>query len=185
MKIYISCDVETNGPIPNPNSILQLGAAAFDLEGKLLSTFSANLEELPGGSACEKTMEWWSKQGDLYEKTRENQMPPEKVFKDFVLWIESQGRSPVFVGYPGAWDFSFVYWYLIRFVGRSPFSHSALDIKTLIAVAQDCHYRSATKANIPREWLPEKAHTHVAVDDAIEQGELFFNVLKSMGKTLA
>jgi len=34
------------------------------------------------------------------------------------------------VGYPAAFDFLFVYWYLIRFTGESPFSHSALDLKT-------------------------------------------------------
>jgi hypothetical protein len=37
---------------------------------------------------------------------------------------------PVFVGYPAAFDFMFVYWYLIRFAGESLFPQSALDIKT-------------------------------------------------------
>jgi len=36
----------------------------------------------------------------------------------------------VFVGYLAAFDFMFVHWYLVRFTGSSPFSHSALDIKT-------------------------------------------------------
>jgi len=35
--------------------------------------------------------------------------------------------KPVFVGYPAGFDFLFVYWYLIRFTGESPFSFSALD----------------------------------------------------------
>lgn len=180
MTVYISCDVETNGPIPNPNSILQLGAAAFSREGELLSTYTANLEELSGGSACEKTMKWWAGQGDLYEKTRENQISPREAFEAFVNWIDSQGSGPIFVGYPAAWDFSFVYWYLINFVGRSPFAHSALDIKTLLAVAMNCQYRSATKRNMPSAFRSDSSHTHVAVDDAIEQGELFFNLAKAL-----
>lgn len=53
MTVFISCDIETNGPIPNPNSILQLGAAAFDRNGELISTYQVNLEELPGGTLRE------------------------------------------------------------------------------------------------------------------------------------
>jgi hypothetical protein len=35
----------------------------------------------------------------------------------------------VFVAYPAGFDFLFMYWYMIRFVGESPFSFSALGIK--------------------------------------------------------
>ena len=42
----------------------------------------------------------------------------------YVEWIKSLKGKPVFVAYPAGFDFLFVYWYLIRFVGESPFSHS-------------------------------------------------------------
>lgn len=185
MTVFISCDIETNGPIPNPNSMLQLGAAAFDRSGELISTYQVNLEELPGGERCEKTMKWWAEQGDLFEKTRQNMVPPEKAMLEFCNWVEEtcRGRGkPVFAGYPVAWDFSFVFWYLIRFVGRSPFSHSALDIKTLAAVALDkeLDYRQVSKSSMPRDWFSESLHTHVAVDDAVEQGELMFKIFEAI-----
>ncbi len=50
MEIYVSTDIETDGPIPGPNSMLSFGSAAFTAEGRLLSTFEANLEALPGAS---------------------------------------------------------------------------------------------------------------------------------------
>ena len=102
---------------------------------------------------------------------------------EYVAWLEALPGKPVFVAYPAGFDFTFVYWYLIRFAGRSPFSHSALDVKTLAMAALGCGYRDATKRNMPREWFPPDApHTHVALDDAIEQGKLFVNVLREVGK---
>jgi hypothetical protein len=96
----------------------------------------------------------------------------------YVDWLEKLPGKPVFVGYPVAFDFLFVYWYLIRFVGRSPFSHSALDIKTLAMDRLRVDYRQATKRNMPKRWFSARPHTHVALDDAIEQGELFCNILR-------
>ena len=49
---------------------------------------------------------------------------------EYVAWLKARAGQPVFVAYPAAYDFMFVYWYLIRFAGESPFSHSALDIRS-------------------------------------------------------
>lgn len=50
--------------------------------------------------------------------------------REYAVWLKGLPRKPVFVAYPAGFDFTFVYRYLIRFTGHSPFSHSALDIKT-------------------------------------------------------
>ena len=81
---------------------------------------------------------------------------------------------------PAAFDFMFVYWYLIRFVGRSPFSFSALDIKTMAMVMLRKDYRRSTKNNMPKRWLDPVPHRHVALQDAIEQGALFCNMLSEL-----
>ena len=37
---------------------------------------------------------------------------------------------------------------------------------------------------MPKHWFDEYAHTHVALDDAIEQGALFCNMLaENLGKS--
>ena len=76
-------------------------------------------------------------------------------------------------------DFLFVYWHLMRFAGESPFSHSALDIKTYAMAMVKTGYRDATKRNMPKRWFDDLPHTHVALDDAIEQGALFCNMLRA------
>ena len=39
---------EADGPIPGPHSMPSIGAAAYTADKVLVSTFSANLETLPG-----------------------------------------------------------------------------------------------------------------------------------------
>src|SRR5437588_384493 len=85
--------------------------------------------------------------------------------------------AEVFVGHPAAYDFMFVYWYLIRFAGESPFSHSALDVKSYAMAVLGTEYRASVKRNMPREWFDDLPHTHVALDDARGQGALFCNML--------
>ena len=58
-EIYISTDVESDGPIPGPHSMLSFASAAYLANKTLLGTFSANLELLPGASGHPDTMEWW------------------------------------------------------------------------------------------------------------------------------
>lgn len=38
-------------------------------------------------------------------------------------------------------------------------------------------YRKSVKRNMPKRWFDEFEHTQVALDDAIEQGALFCNIL--------
>jgi len=67
----------------------------------------------------------------------------------------------------------------MRFVGESPFSHSALDMKTYAMAVLKTGYRDSTKRNMPGSWFDKLPHTHVALDDAIAQGALFCNMLKA------
>ena len=61
-----------------------------------------------------------------------------------------------------------------------PFRRRAIDIKTLAMVAMGSGYRPTMRTNLPKHWLPRARHTHVAVDDAIEQGELFMNLVREL-----
>jgi len=184
-EIYISTDVETDGPIPGPHSMLSFGSAAYTLDKRLIATFSANLETLPGASGYPETMDWWETQAEAWAACRTNPQPPGVVMQRYADWIDALPGKAVFVGYPVAFDFLFVYWYLMRFVGYSPFSHSALDIKTYAMALLKRPYRRISKQTMPTEWFDPLPHTHVALDDAIAQGALFCNLLKINGATEA
>jgi hypothetical protein len=179
-EIYVSTDIESDGPIPGPFSMLSLGSAAFAPDKTLLATFSANLETLPGAAGDPTTMAWWRAHPEAWAACRADPRPPADVMGDYVAWIERLPGRPVFVAYPLGFDFTFVYWYLIRFAGRSPFSHSGLDMKTLAMALLKRPYRESTKRHMPRRWFDAAPHTHVALDDAIGQGRLFCNMLSDL-----
>ncbi len=176
-EIYVSTDVEADGPIPGPHSMLSFGSAAYQADKTLLDTFSANLELLPGAEGHPRTMRWWATQPEAWAACRADTRPPEEVMPEYVRWVRGLGGKPVFVAYPAGFDFTFVYWYLMRFAGESPFSHSALDVKTYAMALLGKPYRQSTKRNMPRRWFDDLPHSHVALDDAIEQGALFCNML--------
>lgn len=178
-EIYISTDVETDGPIPGPHSMLSFASAAYTPNKELVSTFTANLELLDGANADPKTAQWWATQPDAWAACRTDLEQPESAMQRYVAWVKGLQGKPVFVAYPAGFDFLFVYWYLIRFVGESPFSHSALDIKSYAMALLKTEYRNSTKRNMPKSWFDPLPHTHIALDDAIEQGALFCNMLQA------
>ncbi len=182
-EIYISCDVEADGKIPGQSSMLSFGAAAYSLPKTLVSTFAANLELLPEATPDPETMSWWQTQPDAWKACRTNLEDPKAAMTRFVDWIRKLPGQPVFVGYPVAYDFMWVYWYLIRYVGQSPFSHSALDMKTLAMALLKKPYRQSTKKSIPKSWFDDLPHTHQALDDAIEQGALLCNMMARLKST--
>jgi hypothetical protein len=177
-EIYVSTDVEADGPIPGPHSMLSFGSAAYLADKTLLATFSVNLELLPAAAPDPKTAEFWERNPDAWRAARADCQPPGEAMPAYVRWLKALPGKPVFVGYPASFDFMFVYWYLIRFAGESPFSHSALDIKTFAMFLLKDDYRNATKRNMPKRWFDDLPHSHVALDDAIEQGALFCNMLR-------
>src|SRR5438270_2099273 len=176
-EIYVSTDVETDGPIPGPHSMLSFGSAAYRADKTLVGTFSANLQTLPGAAGHPETMAWWKTQPEAWQAARTDPQDPADAMPAYVAWLKALPGRPVFVAYPAAFDFLFVYWYLIRFAGESPFSHSALDVKTYAMALLNKGYRESVKRNMPAEWFDDIPHTHVALDDALGQGALFCNML--------
>ena len=122
-------------------------------------------------------MAWWQTQPEAWAAARSEPQDPAVALPAYVAWLKSLPGTPVFVAYPAGFDFLFVYWYLIRFAGESPFSFSALDIKTYAMALLKKEYRQSVKRNMPRRWFDPLPHTHRALDDAIDQGALFCNML--------
>lgn len=178
-EFYISTDIETNGPIPSLYSMLSFGSAVFTPRGEMIDTFTANLQTLPEATTDADTMAWWNlpKNQEAYAATRVNPELPKVVMDRYVEWLK-QYKPCVFVGYPAGFDFTFIYWYLIAFTGYSPFSFSALDMKSYAMAKLGTSYRETVKRNFPSIWKKtNRKHTHVALDDAIEQGQIFMNML--------
>lgn len=176
-EIYVSVDIEADGPIPGPHSMLSLGSAAYTADKTLLCTYSANLDFLPNASADARTMNWWAQFPEAWEACRRDTRPPQEVMHEYAAWLEALPGKPIFIGWPAAWDFMWVYWYLIRFTGKRPFSESVLDIRSYAMGMRKTPFLKTGKHYLPKRWFDPLPHTHVALDDALEQGALFCNML--------
>lgn len=179
-EVYVSIDIETNGPIPGPYSMLSLGAAAF-LEGDTtpVSTFEINLHPLPGAQEHPDTMVWWNKQDpEVWAHVTSNPQDPAHAMQALSEWVYALPGSPVLVVYP-TWDALWVTWYTQYFLGRSPFGLGALDIKSMSFGLLSNSFKGTTKQSMPKDvMLGLPPHTHRALDDAIEQGIIFIRLLK-------
>ena len=177
-EIYVSTDVETDGPAPRMNSMLSFASAAYLSDKTLIGTFSANLETLKEASADPATMDWWKSRPLAWQTCRRDPKSPRIVMPKYHLWLNELPGNPVFVGYPAAFDFMFITYYLYRFAGESPFSYFALDIKTYaMAIMKKKRFYGVNKDSMPKHWFDKLPNSHIALDDAMAQGILFCNML--------
>lgn len=107
---------------------------------------------------------------------------PAIAMSEAVSWVRDvcgEDRA-VLVAYPVAFDWSFLFWYFERFTDHgSPFGHSScLDIRTLFLALAGTVFDDASKDAMPAFLRAIAPHTHDALDDAVEQGELFANIFE-------
>lgn len=183
--IYVSTDVETDGPIPGPNSMLSFGSVALDVSNLSdlreceISSFSANLELLPDASPDPETQHFWSDNAEAYAMTRVDARPPREALGMYSAWLRSLPGTPVFVGYPATFDFMFVHWYLIKFTGSDPYGFQGLDMKSYASALLGNDFKKTKKESMPKRWFRHcQPHNHVAIDDAREQGLIFLSMYK-------
>jgi hypothetical protein len=182
-EIYVSTDVEADGRVPGLSSMLSFASAAFDINKKLRGTFSANLELLPGATPHPETTAFWNESAAnkaAYAETRKNLETPKDAMIRYNEWILSLGGAPIFVGYPAAFDFKWIDYYGHAFIGDNPFGFSrCIDVKSYAyAVLKKPNFLRTTKRNMPKSWFDDLPHTHIALDDAIEQGAMWINLLR-------
>ncbi|GAA0738323.1 exonuclease [Dactylosporangium roseum] len=181
--VYFSLDVEADGPIPGPYSMVSVGLA---VAGRFDGTFTAAdpaadtfYRELRPISA-DFVPEALAVSGLDREALLRDGADPVTAMAELTAWVSRTAGAdrPVIVAYPAVFDWMFLYWYLLRFTGESIFGHSGcLDMKTFYAVRAGVPIGAAVKGRMPKHLLSKRRHTHHALDDAIEQAELFANLM--------
>jgi Exonuclease len=186
---YFSADVETDGPIPGPFSILSFGivyAGSFD--GKQFNRpqeYDQTLyKELRPISETFEPEALRVNGLDRWRLCLEGESP-EKAMTETCQWIKRVAGSarPVLVAYPLSFDWTWLYWYFIRFSAEgSPFDYSrCFDIKTALAVKASIPISEASRSRINPLLRPKRSHSHHALEDAMEQAELFANIFEWRG----
>lgn len=186
MDIYFSADIETDGSIPGPYSILSFAlvyAGAFDGETFYRPTaydhrFYTELRPI----SDQFELEALSVNGLDRDNLIENGEDPSNAMTRAADWVRqiSGSGEPVFVAYPLSFDWSWLYWYFVKFsLSGSPFGYSrCFDVKTAMAVKLGRTINGSGRNNVPEQLRSMNRHTHHALDDAIEQAEIFANLFE-------
>lgn len=192
-EYYLSVDIETDGPIPGDYSMLSLGAAAFryttdidvmgtSSEWALIGTFTSNLETLPGAKVDHDTIvNFWRQFPDAWREATKNPKPPTLALFEFINWTKAYPGAAL-VCDPSGFDFTFLRWYLVHFGFMVPFSFDCIDMDSYAAGKLNRAFIETHKKVILERWpLPDhiEPHNHVALTDAIEQGEIFMRMRAS------
>jgi len=187
--IYFSADVETDGPIPGPFSMLSFAivpsgrfdGARFERPSHYDDIFYREIR--PISDAFE--VEALRVNGIDRERLITQGCDPAQAMTDAARWVldRSHGGTPILVAYPLSFDWTWLYWYLTRFSKLGcPFNHSrCFDLRTAFAVKARQPVSVSGRNNLPASLLPDRAHTHDARDDAIEQAEIFANLFAWAG----
>jgi hypothetical protein len=190
VDVYFSADVETDGPIPGPYSMLSFGlVVAGTYDGQRFErplsydrTFYAELQPISDLFEPEALRV----NGLNRERLLTHGLSPSVAMTSAAQWVldHAGGGQPVLVAYPLSFDWSWLYWYFVRFArGGSPFEHSrCFDLKTAFAVKSGLPIAQSGRSRIPAELRGTHAHTHNALADAVEQAEIFANVFLWSGK---
>jgi DNA polymerase III epsilon subunit-like protein len=182
--VYFSADVEADGPIPGEYSMLSFGfAVAGRFDGKSFdecdpseATFYRELKPITD----QVDPEALAVAGLDRTKLARDGTEPSDAMRAAATWVSAYaaGARPVLVAYPLGFDWMFLHWYFIRFLGSSPFGFSsALDIKTIYQQKARVTLDHAGLKDLPVELSPKREHTHNALDDAVEQAEILQRLL--------
>jgi hypothetical protein len=173
-KLYVSIDCEYTGPIPPKYSLLSIGACLVDNPDV---RFYVEIKPLEGATATDSARDVLGDQ--FLVKCEEQGSSPEAAMRSFAEWLEKnvQGK-PIGVFFNAPSDFLFVSWYFHTYLGYNPLGINAIDMKGVYMGKFGKAWRQTNKRAIYDAGFKTSAkHTHNALDDAIEQAELFRMIL--------
>lgn len=190
VDIYFSADIETDGQIPGPNSMLSFAltyAGAFDGERFYRpNSYSISFYRELRPISNDYDSEALAVNGLDRQRLVGAGTDPFEAMTEAAQWVKriAGQYDPICVAYPLSFDWSWLYWYFVRFSHEgSPFGFSrCFDLKTAVAVKLGRTISGSGRDRIPHRLKSYRNHTHNALDDAIEQAEIFANIFEVKGQ---
>jgi hypothetical protein len=175
-ELYIAVDVEADGPIPGPYSMISLGMAVV---GRPDLTFYTELKPISDEFVPAALAVSGLDRDRLLREAPHAQEAMTAAHR-WVNGLRDTGR-PVFLAGPAVWDGMFVHWYFMRFTGKSPFgaTGSGIDLRSYWMGKTGCEWVQSRKGTIKSTLgLTGLPHTHHAGADAVELAQVFEAVVR-------
>jgi ribonuclease T len=167
-EVYISVDVEAAGPIPATYSMLSLGAVAVDDPDTTLYIEFRPINE----NSVPEAMKVVGRTLQDFRRTGREPKEAMIAFRDWLGSVVNSGKL-VFVGFNATFDWAFVNFYFQYYLNENPFGFGGIDIKSYYMGMTGCSWEDTRSSRIAPELKGASPHTHNALDDAIEQAEMF------------
>lgn len=182
MTTYVSVDVEAASLVPNTNSLLSVGACAYDGDNNF------NLyHRVIGGTQTNgvewetSTYEWWTDFEQDAARKRLDALAPRvqpygtellNTAEDFYDWCIGLDDNLLFVAWPASYDYPFIQLLFKNAAIPNPFNYRTVDVKSfacgVLGLEFDCD-----RSEFP-EWFAEKPEfPHDALSDSIAQMHVF------------
>lgn len=173
-EIYVSVDIEASGPVPPTYSMLSLGACLVHDPDQ---DFYAELKPIGTAAVPEAMAVVGRTMDDFATRGRE----PADAMTAFCDWLAEIGHDTdlVFVGFNATFDWAFVNWYFLEYVGRNPFGIGGLDIKSFYMGQAGVRWADTRSSRLPPHLQEEDAQEHHALADAARQARLFRKLLRT------
>lgn len=173
-EYYISLDVETAGPNPADYSLLSIGACAVSDPQQ---SFYVELQPVNDNAESEALSVSRLTLAGLAARGAE----PREAMARLEAWlgeIVPPGSVPVCVAFNAAFDWMFLCDYFHRYLGRNPFGHAAIDVKSLYMGLSGATWAETAMVYLAPRYLEDRQLTHNALEDAREQAVLFRKLLE-------
>jgi ribonuclease T len=178
--IFISVDIESDGPIPGDYSMLSLGACVV---GKVDQTFYIEFKPISKQFQVE-ALEVSGLNRLGLERTG---VDPIHALRSFESWVKeiAGDTKPIFLANNAGFDWMFVCWYFWHFLGRNPFGHSSCDIRSYIMGAFGNSWEESSLKKLPISIGLSAALTHNALEDALAQAPILDGVAAEREERIA
>jgi DNA polymerase III epsilon subunit-like protein len=173
-EVYICVDIESAGPVPGDYSLLSIGACtifepqqSFYIE---LKPINHKLTE-EASAIHQLSLERLKKEG----------ASPRKAFTRFEEWLKGQAgasQQPIFVAFNAPFDWMFINYYFLHYLGHNPFGHAAIDIKAFYMGLAGVPWSETSWRYISPKYVTAEHLTHHALQDALDQADIFKKMLE-------
>lgn len=167
-EVFISLDIEASGPMPPDFSMLSIGAVCVDDDQREFYRELKPISDRFDPGALKVT-------GFDLEALKRTGVDPVAAISELSAWVTEMagpGGRPIMVGFNAPFDWAFVNYYFLHFLGQNPFGIGAIDIKALYMGATGCSWDETRSSHFPLPRQSER-QKHNALADARYQAELF------------
>lgn len=194
--LYLSFDVETDGPSPLVNNLLSIAIVGLEENtSNIVFEFESNINQLPTHTPDANCMKYFwlkPKQKKAWEYLQINKRDYIEVFEDLSkkIFELSNKYELVWIAYPACFDWMFLksYYELAKnnSFNKDLFYDIGYECKCIDTLWEYYKKSNNLEANIARNLFNEMGEfdpklNHQALSDAKVQGKFFIGLMKKMG----